>query len=195
LGANDRIRVGVAGIRGRGGELARWFAERRDVEVAYLCDVDSRLFAERVREVAEICSREPRCVQDLRVVLDDPEIDALVVATPDHWHALQTVWACQAGKDVYLEKPVAHNIWEGRRMVEAARKYGRVVQVGTQTRSAEYMYQAKDTILGGELREIHLVRVLNSKVRPTIGHTPEQPVPPGVDYDMCSGRRRRGLSA
>ncbi len=186
-GANDRIRVGVAGIRGRGGELARWFAERPDVEVAYLCDVDSRLFPERVKEIAGICSREPRCVQDVRVVLDDREVDALVVATPDHWHALQTIWACQAGKDVYLEKPVAHNIREGRKMVEAARKYGRVVQVGTQTRSAEYLYLAKEAIKNGDLGEIHLVRVLNSKVRPTIGHTPEEPVPPGVDYDMWLG--------
>lgn len=187
IGANDRIRVGVAGLRGRGGELARWFAEQPDVEVAYLCDVDSRLFADRAAAVARISGKEPRCVQDVRTILDDREVDALVVATPDHWHALQTIWACQAGKDVFLEKPLAHNIWEGRQMCAAVRKYGRVVQVGTQTRSAEYLQQAKDYLLSGKLGDIHLVRVLNSKVRNTIGHTPEEPVPAGVDYDMWLG--------
>jgi predicted dehydrogenase len=186
-GANDRIRIGVIGIRGRGGQLCSWFAGRKDVELAYLCDVDSRLFADRTKEVTEISGRKPECVQDMRRILDDTEVDAVVIATPDHWHALATVWACQAGKDVYLEKPTCHSIWEGQKTIEAARKYDRVVQVGTQSRSGDYCREAIEYLRSGALGEIHFVRVLNSKVRGTIGFTPEGPVPEGVDYDMWLG--------
>jgi predicted dehydrogenase len=120
-------------------------------------------------------------------VLDDKELDAVVLATPDHWHALHTIWACQAGKDIYLEKPTCHNIWEDRKMVEAARKYDRVVQIGTQTRSGQYCYRAVEAIQSGELGEIHFVRVLNSKRRHTIGKKPITAVPEGVDYDLWLG--------
>jgi len=186
-GANDRVKIGIIGIRGRGGQLCGWFAERKDVDLAYLCDVDSRLFDERTKQVAEISGRRPECIQDMRKIMEDPEVDAVVIATPDHWHALATIWACQAGKDVYLEKPTCHSIWEGQKMVEAARKYDRVVQIGTQSRSGEYCRDAIDYLRSGALGEIHLVRVLNSKVRETIGFTPEEPVPEGVDYDMWLG--------
>ena len=120
-------------------------------------------------------------------MLDDKRVDALVIATPDHWHALGTIWACQAGKDVYVEKPTSHSIWESRKMVEAARKHGRVVQVGAQCRSAPYAAAAIEYLKSGKLGEIHLVKVFNSKPRSRIGSPPDQPVPAGVDYDMWLG--------
>ncbi len=187
-GANEKVVVGVMGLRGRGSYLAPWFAEREDVELRYLADVDSRMFAARAEKIGEITGHQPLCVQDFRRMLDDKEVDAIVSATPDHWHALSTIMACQAGKDVYVEKPTSHNIWESRKMVEAARKYGRVVQVGAQNRSAPYCYEAFDYIRTQEFGPVHFVRVLNSKQRGATPAKPDQPEPPkGVDYDMWLG--------
>ncbi|UCF37457.1 MAG: Gfo/Idh/MocA family oxidoreductase [Acidobacteriota bacterium] len=187
LGSNDRIKVAVIGIRGRGGSLAEYFAERNDVNLAYLCDVDTRLFESRTATVEKAGGARPECVQDFRRVLDDTELDAVAIATPDHWHALATIWACQAGKDVFVEKPTSHSIWESRKMIEAARKYDRIVQVGTQSRSGEYCRLALDYIKSGELGDVHFVRVLNSKERQSIGEKPVTKVPEGVDYDMWLG--------
>ena len=188
VGANERVVIGVMGIRGRGSFLAPEFAKRKDVEIRYLADPDSRLFKSRREMVEAVKGDKPECVQDFRRVLDDKEVDAIVNATPDHWHALGTILACQAGKDVYVEKPTSHCIWESRKMIEAARKYDRVVQVGTQTRSGEYCKQAFEYIRSPEFGDIHYVRVLNSKVRGTIGKKEDQPEPPkGVDYDMWLG--------
>src|SRR5207253_152760 len=135
-GPNDRLRVAVVGIRGRGDSHIAAFCAHKDTTVAALCDVDARLFAEPAREAEEKTGKAPQLVGDLRRLMDDKSIDILSIATPDHWHALATIWACQAGKDVYVEKPVSHNIKEGRAMVQAARKYGRIVQAGTQSRSS-----------------------------------------------------------
>jgi predicted dehydrogenase len=129
----------------------------------------------------------PKTVMDFRRTLEDADVDALVVATPDHWHAVPTILGCQAGKDVYVEKPVSHNIWEGRKMVQAARRYERIVQVGTQTRSAPYAAQAADYIRSGQLGDVHYVRVLNMKWRDSIGKRADEPVPDGVDYDLWLG--------
>jgi len=186
-GANDRIRIAVMGIRGRGNFLAQGFAGRKDVEVTHLCDVDSRLFKDRSARVERAQGRKPKTVQDYRRMLDDKEIDAVVVATPDHWHALATVAACRAGKDVYVEKPASHNIWEGRKMVEAARKYKRVVQLGTQTRSAPYVREAIEYLRSGKLGEIHFVRVFNMKTRGVLPNRPDGKTPPGVDYEKWLG--------
>ena len=183
---NEKVIVGVMGIRGRGAQLAQLFAKRSDVEVAYLADVDSRLFADRAKSLEQF-GKKPRCVMDFRRVLDDKDVDAIVMATPDHWHALATIWACQADKDVYVEKPVSHSIWEGRKMVEAARKYQRVVQVGAQNRSAPYVTAAIEHIRSGKLGDVHFVRVFNSKGRGTIGKLPNKPTPDGVDYNMWLG--------
>jgi predicted dehydrogenase len=191
LGANDRVVVGMMGIRGRGKELAQWFAERDDVDVAYLADVDTRLFKERARQIESISGKQPKLVQDFRRVLDDKDVDAIVMATPDHWHALGTVLACQAGKDVYVEKPTSHSIWESRKMVEAARTHDRIVQVGTQNRSAEYCLKALEHIRSNDFGSVHFVRVLNSKPRSTIGTKPDTETPPGVDYDMWLGPARK----
>src|SRR6478752_8619474 len=130
--APDRLRLAVVGIRGRGNSHAQNFAKRSDCEVAYLCDVDESLIPTRASEVEKIQGKPPKVVGDFRRALDDKSIDAIVVATPDHWHALATIWGCQAGKDVYVEKPISHSPWEGRKMVEAARRYDRIVQAGTQ---------------------------------------------------------------
>ncbi len=190
-GANDKIKVGVMGLGGRGTALAGMFAARPDVEITHLCDPDTRRFAS-ARKVVEGAQGKPgQCVQDFRRILDDPAVDVVINATPDHWHALGTILACQAGKHVYVEKPMSHNLWEGRKMVEAARKYRRVVDVGMQTRSAPYAQAARELVQSGRLGEIHLVRVYNlmQHSRQTLG--PEQPVPEGFDYDLWCGPAAR----
>ena len=188
VGANERVVLGVMGLKGRGGFLMQEFAKRDDVEVRYLADPDTRLFKDRAKQLEGITGKAPECVQDFRRMLDDPEVDGIVMGTPDHWHAPGTIYACQAGKDVYVEKPTSHNIWESRKMIEAARKYDRVVQVGAQNRSSEYCQQAFEYIRSGEFGDVHFVRVLNSKPRGTIGKKPDLPNPPeGVDYDMWLG--------
>jgi len=187
VAASDKIIVGVMGIRGRGYRLATAFAERPEVEVAYLSDVDSRLFETRARAVAAKQGKRPKTVQDVRRVLEDKDVNVLVNATPDHWHALGTVWACQAGKDVYVEKPASHSIWEGRKMVEAARKYKRVVQLGTQSRSGPYVKNAIEFIRSGKLGDVHFVRVINMKTRGALREKPDEPVPKELDYDKWLG--------
>ncbi|MFP4501335.1 MAG: Gfo/Idh/MocA family protein [Candidatus Hydrogenedentota bacterium] len=186
-GANEKVVIGVMGIKGRGNFLGPEFAKREDVEVRYLADPDSRLFPSRIKAVNEVKGDKPKATQNFHEILDDPEVDAVVQATPDHWHALGTILACQAGKDVYVEKPTAHNIWESRKMIEAARKHERVVQVGAQNRSAEYCYQARELIESGGLGDVHFARVLNSKHRGRIEPKPDEPAPDGVDYDMWLG--------
>jgi predicted dehydrogenase len=185
--AGEKIIMGVMGLGGRGTYLAEQFAQRPDVEIAYLCDPDTRRFA-RAREVVEEAQEtRPKMVQDFRKILDDGSVDALINATPDHWHGLGTIMACQAGKDVYVEKPLAHNIFEGRKMVEAARKYKRIVQVGMQSRTASYTNKAKEYIRSGKMGDIHLVRVFNMMQHPKQKEVPDQPVPEGFDYDMWCG--------
>ena len=148
--------------------------------------------APRTRDVGfnnadKATGKAPKAATDYRKILEDKNVHALFVCTPDHWHALPTIHACQAGKDVYVEKPASHSVWEGRKMVEAARKYNRIVQLGTQTRSGRYTREAVEYIKSGKLGRIHHVRVLNMKQRPSIGHKPDEPTPPGVDYSMWLG--------
>ena len=166
VAASDKVRVGVMGVGGRGTLLARWFAAMPDVEVAYLCDVNQRRFGRVLDAVETAQGTSPKLVGDFRRILDDKNVDALINATPDHWHAPGTIMACQAGKDVYVEKPLSHDIREGRKMIEAARKYSRVVQVGTQTRSSEYVRQGMDYIKSGKLGKVHYVRVVNMMEKP-----------------------------
>lgn len=186
-GANDKVIIGVMGCGGRGTFLANEFAERDDVEIRYVTDPDSRRAENCANIIEKTCGKRPKPGQDFRRILDDPEVHGMINATPDHWHALGTILACQAGKDVYVEKPASHSIWEGRKMVEAARKYKRVVQVGTQNRSAEYCYKAYEYLHSAAFGDIHFVRVLNSKLRSTIGKKADKEVPPGIDYDMWLG--------
>jgi predicted dehydrogenase len=174
-------------VRGRGSDLARLFASNPNAEVAAICDIDDAMFAKPIKVVDTITKKRPRVEKDFRRLLDDKAIDAVVIATPDHWHALMSIMACQAGKDVYVEKPVSHNIVEGRKMVEAARKYGRVVQAGTQRRSTPYVADAIAHVHSGALGTIGMVRAWAHGKRPTIGHGEPSPVPPGVDYDLWQG--------
>ncbi len=185
--ANEKVIMGVMGLGGRGTYLAETFAQRPDVEIAYLSDTNTRRFARAREAVEEAQGKRTKLVQDFRKILDDPNVDCLVNATPDHWHGLGTIMACQAEKDVYVEKPMSHNIWEGRKMIEAARKYKRVVQVGMQTRSSAYSKKAKQFIEAGNLGYINLVRVFNMMQHSKQREAPNQPVPEGFDYDMWCG--------
>ncbi len=184
---NEKVIVGLMGAGGRGTALAGMFAKRRDVEIAYLCDPDSRRAAYATKVVSEAQGKAPRFVQDFRRMLEDKAVDVMINATPDHWHALGTILACQAGKHVYVEKPMSHNLWEGRKMIEAARKYNRVVTVGMQSRSAPYAAAAREFVQSGKLGDIHLVRVYNMMQHGRQNLGPEQPVPDGFDYDLWCG--------
>jgi predicted dehydrogenase len=184
---SERVRIAVIGVRGRGAELAREFARNQGSEVVAVCDIDDAAFAKPVKAVDAINKKEPRTEKDFRRLLDDKSIDAIAVATPDHWHALITVMGCQAGKDVYCEKPVSHNVVEGRRMVEAARKYNRVVQAGTQRRSMPHVQEAIARVQGGEIGKVGMARAWIHQKRVNIGHGKEGPVPNGVDYAMWQG--------
>ncbi len=187
VSANDRIVVGVMGVGGRGTHLVELFASMPEVELAYLCDVNERRFERALERVEPYQKKTPEMVKDFRRILDDPRVNALVNATPDHWHGLGTIMACQAGKDVYVEKPLSHNIFEGKKMIEAARKYKRVVQVGTQTRSCDYAKKAVKYIRDGHLGDIRLVRVTNQMQHPPREKGPPEPVPDGFDWDMWCG--------
>ena len=162
LGANERVRFALIGCGGRGRFVARGLVEQ-GAELVYLCDLHSERLAQTLQFLEPVLRGKPEQTKDMRRVLDDKGVDAVVIATPDHWHALATIQACQAGKDVYVEKPHSLNIWESRKMVEAARKYDRVVQVGTQNRSAPYTLEAVEYVRSGELGTIGLVKVYNLK--------------------------------
>jgi len=184
---NDRIVLGFVGLGGRGTGLAQGFAERNDVDIAYFAEANQRVLASKLKGFAATGRPAPKAVNDLRRILDDRSVDAIVVATPDHWHALATVWGCQAGKHVYVEKPVCHSPWEGRQMVAASRKYNRVVQVGLQNRSAPYNMHARQYLDDGKLGTIHMVRVYNQKRWPNVKAVPDGKIPDGLNWDMWSG--------
>jgi len=187
--ANGKISLALIGCGGRGPHLAKGFVERGDCEFTYFADVNSAIMPDRIKTIAALQGgKKPKGVQDFREVLDDKSVDAVVIATPDHWHALASVWACQAGKDVYVEKPITHSAWEGRKMVEAARKYDRVVQCGFQNRSAPYNMAARKYIADGKLGDVHLCRIFNQK--PPWGNCPVVPdgkAPAGLDWNMWNG--------
>ena len=185
--AAEKVQLAVVGIHGRGHHLAKGFAGRDDCDIAYMCDVDASLFGSRAGEIEKIQGHAPKTTQDFREALDDKAVDAVVVATPDHWHALATVWGCQAEKDVYVEKPACHSPWEGRKMVEAARKYKRVVQVGTQNRSAPYNFTAKAYLDSGKLGKIHMARVYNQKYWGNVQAAAEGDPPAHLNWDMWCG--------
>jgi predicted dehydrogenase len=184
---NEKIRLAVLGVHGRGRGLLGGFSSFTDVEIVAVCDPDENVIGPALKSINQRQKREPKIVKDLRRVFDDREVHAVVIATPDHWHALATIWACQAGKHVYVEKPISHNLIEGRRMVEAARKYDRIVQVGTQRRSAAHCHSAAEFVRSGKLGKVPFVRTWIAGHRPSIGHKKDAPVPAGVDYDLWLG--------
>jgi hypothetical protein len=186
-GANDNIRVAIIGLRGKGQSHISDFSKLAGVQVAALCDVDREILSERAKEFTGYKSNVDTHV-DARDVLDRKDIDAIVIATPHHWHSLLTVWGCQAGKDVYVEKPISHSIWEGRKAVEAARKYKRIVQGGMQRRSDVGLARVLAYIDEGHIGKLQLARGLCYKQRGSIGKVDGPvPVPESVDYDLWSG--------
>lgn len=192
FGAGDRVRVAVCGLHGRGMDHVKSFSRLKNVEVAAVCDVDETVLNERLARMQKMGIPKPRAYGDVRKLLEDKSIDAISIATPNHWHSLMGIWACQAGKDVYVEKPLAHNLWEGRQLARAAQRYHRIVQHGTQIRSAPALREAVAKIRDGLLGEVYLVRGLCFKWRNTIGHTPAESAPPGVNYDLWTGPARLG---
>ena len=187
FGANDRVRVAVCGIRGRGFDHVEGYARLKNVEIAAFCDVDENVTAQRLGDVEKMGLTKPATFVDVRRLLEDKSIDAVSIATPNHWHALMSIWACQAGKDVYVEKPCSHNLWEGRQLVRAAEKYQRMVQHGTQCRSSRAVIEAVRRLGEGAIGDVYMARGLCFKWRNTIGHAPAEAVPAGVDYDLWTG--------
>jgi len=185
--AGDKVTVAIMGVRSRGIQLAREFSSLPDVNVAYICDVDQSVVGPALKIVEELKSKRPKVVADIRSVIDDKTVDAVVMATPIHWHAAGTILACEAGKDVYVEKPVSHNIREGRLMIEVARRYGRVVQVGSQSRSRPVTQTFVDYVRSGKIGKVLMAKVWNVQMRANIGRKPDGSVPGGVDYDTWTG--------
>ena len=189
-GANDRIRVAVLGINGRGKshiEEIMGLSAKSNVEVAVLCDPDMNILQERASEFEKKYGKKVAIEQDFRRTYDDKTIDAVAIATPNHWHALQTVWACQAGKDVYVEKPATHNIYEGKKIIEAAYKYNRIVQHGVQLRSSVAIREAVKHLEEGLIGRVYMSRGLVYRWRPDIGNKGISQVPAGLDYDLWCG--------
>ena len=186
-GANGDIRVGVVGIRSRGESHINAFKKMDGVRLVALCDADANVLDARAKPLGEDGLSITKYT-DIRKLLENKEIDAISTATPNHWHALVSIWAVQAGKDVYVEKPVSHNVWEGRKIVEAARKYNRIVQTGTQGRSNHAIREAFAWVREGNLGKIKVARGLCYKRRPSIGKVDgPQPIPEGIDYDLWCG--------
>src|SRR5262245_22854125 len=188
-GPNDKIRVAVIGVNGRGREHIDALCKLGEMaEIATVCDCDTVPGMRAVNMVEELTQRAPKFEQDLRRVYEDKSIDAVTIATPNHWHSLAAIWAMQAGKDVYVEKPVSHNVSEGRRVVQLARKLGRICQTGTQCRSSDGVIQAIEYIRSGKLGEVKLARGLCYKSRGSIGKSAgNQQIPETIDYDLWCG--------
>jgi predicted dehydrogenase len=179
--------MAVVGCGGRGSSHVSAWSGMPNVEVVALCDVDEAHVAAKLKALSARGMKTPAVYTDFRKLLEDKTIDAVSIASPNHWHTLQTIWACQAGKDVYVEKPCSHNVFESQQIVAAARKYDRIVQQGSQSRSSPALQEAVERMKNGEFGEIYMARGLCFKWRDTIGRTPVSAVPAGVDYDLWTG--------
>jgi predicted dehydrogenase len=185
---NGTVRVAVVGFNGQGGAHIDQYLKMPNVEIVALCDIDDNVTNKGLAKIAKANAKKPATYKDFRKLLEDKTIDAVSIATPNHWHSLQGIWALQAGKDVYLEKPCSQSYWEGKQLVAAAKKYGKVIQHGTNSRSGVAIREAmqkmhKEDLLG----DVYYSRALCYKWRDTIGKKPDGPVPDGVDYDMWIG--------
>jgi len=190
IGSNERINMAVIGIRGQGrGHIGKWctLKDNRNVQLKTICDVDEQLFPERSKTIFDKTGEKPLTEWDMRKVFDDKEIDAVSIATPNHWHALATIWACQAGKHVYVEKPCSHNIFEGRKMIEASRKYNVRVQVGFQNRSISNVMEAMKFLHDGGIGDVYMARGLCIKPRDSFGITKDSIPPATLHYDRWLG--------
>ena len=195
---NERINIGLAGIsgnrvkvrgmiNGRGIVHINTYAKIPNVMIKTICDVDERLFPGVEANIEKLFGAKPQTETDFRRLLDDKDLDVISIATPDHWHALMTVWACQAGKDVYVEKPVCHNVAEGRKMVEAARKYNRIVQSGICYRSSKAVREGIKFVHDGKLGKVYMAKGTTYRYRVPIEHVPDSPIPEGVHWDLFLG--------
>jgi len=187
FGANDRIRIALLGVNGRGCDLMGVMSKQSNVTVATLCDPDMNVLKERAKQFEEKYKQKFAIEQDFRKVYDDKNIDAVTIATPNHWHALHAIYACQAGKDVYVEKPATHNIYEGKKLIEAAYKYNRIVQHGVQLRSSTAIREAVQHLRDGLIGRVYMARGLVFRWRPDIGNKGISKVPEGLDYDLWCG--------
>jgi len=183
---NDTVRVACVGVRGQGRAHIAHYAKMDRVEIAAICDIDESVLNARLADVEKMGKKRPAAYTDLRKLLEDKSIDAISIATPNHNHTLQVVWACQAGKDVYVEKPCSHDMFEARQIVAAAQKYDRLVQHGTNCRSG-IAREAVQKLREGAIGDLYMARGLCFKWRDTIGRKPVEPVPAGVHYDLWLG--------
>lgn len=183
---NEQVQLAILGS-GRGAHLATWFEKLPDSQVVAVCDPDESRGQTLREEIAKLNGNRPQFVQDFRRLLDSPDVDAIVIATPDHWHAPATIMACAAGKDVYVEKPASHTVSEGRQAVRAARHYGRIVQHGTQLRGLTHYHKAAQLLRDGVIGKPLLVKAINNQKRGRLGPSADEPVPQGVDYDLWLG--------
>lgn len=187
IAANDKISVACIGVRGRGNSVMASFLAEPDCEITHLCDVREAVLERRGAEVKEKTGKMPKLVRDYRELLGDPSIDAFMVATPDHWHALITIEGCLAGKDVYVEKPASHNILEGKVAVAAARRKDRMVQMGTQIRSAAFLREAREFVASGALGKVISGKAWETDRSAAVNLVPDGPPPEGIDYDLWQG--------
>lgn len=184
---NETVRVAVLGLNGRGSNHLDGFSRLKNVEIAALCDPDRRVLEQRAKRIEFKTKKKVATETDLRKVFDRKDIDAVSIATPNHWHALATIWACQAGKDVYVEKPGSHNVVEGRRMIEAADKHQRIVQHGVQLRSSAALREAVEKLREGVIGKVYMARGLVFKWRPSVGRSEDGPAPSHLDWNLWQG--------
>ena len=187
FGANDRVRVAICGLHGRGRDHLHNYSQIKNAQIAGLCDIDENVLRQRLAQMDKMGLPKPVTYIDIRKLLEDKSIDAISIATPNHWHSLMAIWGCQAGKDVYVEKPCSHNLWEGKQLVKASQRYNRIVQHGTQIRSATAAREAVQKLHDGIVGDTYMARGLCYKWRDTIGRKPVSEVPAGVDYDLWTG--------
>ena len=184
---NETVRVACVGLHGQGRSHIGQYSRMPNVKVAALCDVDESVLEQRTQLVESTTKKKPAAYTDLRKLLEDKSIDAVSIATPNHHHTLQAIWALEAGKHVYVEKPCCYNMFECRQIAAARKRYNRVAQHGTNSRSSPAVREAVEKLRGGEIGELYLARGLCFKWRDTIGRATPEPVPPGVDYDLWTG--------
>ena len=187
FGANERIRAGIIGMNGRGTDLMKALSKVDGVEVGAICDVDSEVLQARAGAYEKAMGKPVTTYRDLRDLLADSAIDAVVVAAPNHWHVLGALWACQAGKDVYVEKPMAYSIYEGRQLVAAAGQSGRIVQVGTQRRSEPQWQRLIERLKAGVIGDIYAARVIHYSTRPPVPFHPDEAPPETLDWTLWQG--------
>ena len=184
---NGKIRVAVLGVNGRGRTHVKAIGEIEGADVVLLCDPDQQVLAKRAAEFEKKYGRKVETETDMRKVFDRDDIDVVTVATPNHWHSLATIWACQAGKDVYVEKPGSHNLFEGRKMIEAAHKYKRIVQHGVQLRSQPAIQEAVEHLRKGTIGKVYMARGLVFRWRASIGNKPDEKAPAALDWNLWQG--------